>query len=291
MSLRNITTRTCCWTIPIRLGAFFLGIVGLLLCVLELAVLLPYDFGFDIETFNPIDKYLKNASRIDSKNFDDLMEKFKNDYLDKTCIALTIDAGLFGIACLCLILGLCIFNRILMLLYLIYQMLRILAFLGTGFLIAIYIHIDQKDLITTIGSGAVILIILVLTFIPSIYFWSVVLRAFKDIGEMKNLQKLTDLNEDFSYSRGQRIINLSPQNHQVEEDDSDFEPATPQTPDTLSANDVLHYDSGIYENLPNSSDASSLPTAPPTPTSLIDTYNPLDPHGDNFTGPYTSFNE
>ena len=170
-------------------------------------------------------------------------------------------------------------------------MLRILAFLGTGFLIAIYIHIDQKDLITTIGSGAVILIVLVLTFIPSIYFWSVVLRAFKDIGEMKNLQKLTDLNEDFSYSRGQRIINLSPQNHQVEEDDSDFEPATPQTPDTLSANDVLHYDSGIYENLPNSSDASSLPTAPPTPTSLIDTYNPLDPHGDNFTGPYTSFNE
>ena len=81
MTLRNITARTCCWTIPIRLGAFFLGIVGLLLCALELAVLLPYDFGFDIETFNPIEEYLKNASRIDSKNFDDLMEKFKNDYL------------------------------------------------------------------------------------------------------------------------------------------------------------------------------------------------------------------
>jgi len=101
------------------------------------------------------------------------MEKFKNDYLDKTCIALTIDAGPFGIACLFLILGLCIFNRILMLVYLIYQMLRILAFLGTGFLIAIYIHIDQKDLITTIGSGAVILIVLVLTFIPTIYFWRI----------------------------------------------------------------------------------------------------------------------
>ena len=48
MTLRNITAKTCCWTIPIRLGAFFLGIVGLLLCALELAVLLPYDFGFDI---------------------------------------------------------------------------------------------------------------------------------------------------------------------------------------------------------------------------------------------------
>ena len=147
MGLRNITARTCCWIVPIRLGAYFLGILGLILCALELAILLP--FLFDIKTFNPIGQYLKNYSRIDGENFstyhfDGLMEKFKDEYyLDYTCIALTIDAVLFGIACLFLILGLCIFNRFLMIIYLIYQMLRILAFLGTGFLVAIFIHIDR----------------------------------------------------------------------------------------------------------------------------------------------------
>ena len=96
---------------------------------------------------------------------------------------------------------------------------------------------------------------------------------------MKNLQKLTDLNEDFSYSRGRTI---PPQ----QEYGSDFELTTSQTPDTLSADEILHYDSGIYENLPNNGGRPSSLPSPTTPS--IDTYNPLDPHGDHFTGPLDS---
>ena len=52
--------RKCCCCISVHVGATILGLIGFLICLLELAVLVPYLLEIDKETFNPIQENLES---------------------------------------------------------------------------------------------------------------------------------------------------------------------------------------------------------------------------------------
>ena len=57
-------SRKCCCCIPVVVGAAILGLIALLFCAAELAVLIPYLAQTDIETFNPIQQNLNDIYYI-----------------------------------------------------------------------------------------------------------------------------------------------------------------------------------------------------------------------------------
>ena len=57
-------SRKCCCCIPVVVGAAILGLIALLFCASESAVLIPYLAQFDIETFNPIQQNLNDIYYI-----------------------------------------------------------------------------------------------------------------------------------------------------------------------------------------------------------------------------------
>ena len=82
--------RKCCCCISVHVGATILGLIGFLICALELAVLVPYLFEIDPEVFNPVQQNLEQfyfvlektltENQIDKDTIDEVLKNLK-EYL------------------------------------------------------------------------------------------------------------------------------------------------------------------------------------------------------------------
>ena len=82
--------RKCCCCISVHVGATILGLIGFLICALELAVLVPYLFEIDPEVFNPVQQNLEDfyfvlektlkENQIDKDTIDEVLKNLK-EYL------------------------------------------------------------------------------------------------------------------------------------------------------------------------------------------------------------------
>ena len=115
-------SRKCCCCIPVVVGAAILGLIALLFCASELAVLIPYLARFDIETFNPIQKNLNDIYFV----FDDLLQnciaeatcpfnmttEYKNtiinevkSYESTVLMGAAVESGVYGLTALLMVIG------------------------------------------------------------------------------------------------------------------------------------------------------------------------------------------
>lgn len=177
--------RKCLCCIPVGTGSIILGSLGVIICALELVVLVPYLMRADIDNFNPIQKNLDtveytlektlNEQGYDQAQAASLIGEIKS-YVRPTFLAATIEAGLYGLASLLLIIGAKIQVRWLMLPYLIIQMLAIIVFIlaGVGSTVGLFF----MNVIGAVVAGVVVLIIAIIL----IYFWAAVQRAYSELG-------------------------------------------------------------------------------------------------------------
>ncbi len=84
--------RKCCCCVGVHVGAVILGILGVLLAALELAVLIPYLLGVDEETFNPIKQNTDHIFYIMEK-----MMKEANNATSEVLSSLDVDSSQVGI--------------------------------------------------------------------------------------------------------------------------------------------------------------------------------------------------
>ena len=116
-------SRKCCCCIPVVVGAAILGLIALLFCAAELAVLIPYLAEFDIETFNPIqqnlnaiymvfDDLLKNcvseqgscAFNMTTDFKETIMSEVKN-YEPTVLMGAAVESGVYGLTALLMVIG------------------------------------------------------------------------------------------------------------------------------------------------------------------------------------------
>ena len=89
--------RKCCCCISVHVGATILGLIGFLICALELAVLVPYLFEIDPEVFNPVQQNLEQfyfvlektltENQIDKDTIDEVLKNLK-EYLWPTFLGM-----------------------------------------------------------------------------------------------------------------------------------------------------------------------------------------------------------
>ena len=115
-------SRKCCCCIPVVVGAAILGLIALLFCAAELAVLIPYLAQFDIETFNPIQQNLNDIYYV----FEDLLNNcvteascpfnmttdFKQtimtevkSYESTVLMGAAVESGVYGLTALLMVIG------------------------------------------------------------------------------------------------------------------------------------------------------------------------------------------
>ena len=116
-------SRKCCCCIPVVVGAAILGLIALLFCASELAVLIPYLAQFDVETFNPIQQNLNDIYFV----FDDLLKncvsdagtcvfnmttEYKNTILSEVrsyestvLMGAAVESGVYGLTALLMVIG------------------------------------------------------------------------------------------------------------------------------------------------------------------------------------------
>ena len=115
-------SRKCCCCIPVVVGAAILGLIALLFCAAELAVLIPYLAQFDIETFNPIQQNLNAIYMV----FEDLLKtcvsegtcpfnmttEFKDtivseikSYEPTVLMGAAVESGVYGLTALLMVIG------------------------------------------------------------------------------------------------------------------------------------------------------------------------------------------
>ena len=115
-------SRKCCCCIPVVVGAAILGLIALLFCAAELAVLIPYLAQFDIETFNPIQQNLNDIYYV----FEDLLQNcvteascpfnmttdFKQtimsevkSYESTVLMGAAVESGVYGLTALLMVIG------------------------------------------------------------------------------------------------------------------------------------------------------------------------------------------
>ena len=94
-----------------------------------------------------------------------------------------------------MVIGLAI-NKYLIIPYLVHQIIRLLLIIGCGIWVTFGI-ILYIDLMTGIGAGAVILLVLIVISFLWIIFWLAVKNAYVEIAEKDNLQNLKSANEQW----------------------------------------------------------------------------------------------
>ena len=82
--------RKCCCCISVHVGATILGLIGFMICALELVVLVPYLVEIDTDVFNPVQKNLEDfyfvlektlkENQIDKETIDEVLKNLK-EYL------------------------------------------------------------------------------------------------------------------------------------------------------------------------------------------------------------------
>jgi len=171
----------CCCCFEIVVGATILGVFGIVLSVLELVPLVPYLIGgldfdplaknFDRLVFT-IEKMLKEA------NYEDYEEVIKaiRMYAWSTALGEAVSAGLYALVSLLMVIGLQTRKRGLALPYLVVQMLAIIVFILVGIIgTVIFFFLN-------IITGVVLVVVVMVVSFFLIYFWGVVLRAYKYLG-------------------------------------------------------------------------------------------------------------
>ena len=115
-------SRKCCCCIPVVVGAAILGLIALLFCAAELAVLIPYLAEFDIETFNPIQQNLNDIYYV----FEDLLQNCVTEascpfnmtteykqtimtevksYESTVLMGAAVESGVYGLTALLMVIG------------------------------------------------------------------------------------------------------------------------------------------------------------------------------------------
>jgi len=222
-------SRRCCCCIPIVIGAAILGVIGLLFCALELTALVPYLLDIDIETFNPIKENLnkiyltfeetlqqnKEEFKIDDETINDVMTNVKA-YVPQVMIGATIESGVYGLICLLMVIGAASKVRLLMLPYLIINLIGLIVMiLGcVGGCVALFFYSPEHVVMGVIASVITLILAILL-----IYFWSVVQRAFVELGNDDRMYSPVPMKPAGNYSdgRGAGYYPTSPQHFQMDE--------------------------------------------------------------------------
>jgi len=177
----------CCCCIPNRFASVVLAISGLLLSLLELAVLLPYIF--QVEEFNPIQEHLNDfyyilESMAEENEFTTDYKSQITEFLKEWNYTIFItEIGLTSFYALCtflLILGVSCKKRWLMIPYLIYQMLIIIVFMAICVVVTVFLFFI--NLIIGFVCTAVALVASVFF----VYFWIVVKNTYVELNSRTN---------------------------------------------------------------------------------------------------------
>jgi len=225
-------SRRCCCCIPIVVGAAILGVIGLLFCALELTALIPYLLDIDIKTFNPIKENLETIFKTAEETLQQFKEESKDEnmkevnveqimnelrlYAPQVLIGATIESGVYGLICLLMVIGAAAKVRLLMLPYLIINLLGLIVMiLGCvgGCVVLFYIGPNW------VVQGVIASVITLILTITLIYFWTVVQRAFVELGNDDRMYSPVPI-KPAGYSndgRGAGYYPTSPQHFQMDE--------------------------------------------------------------------------
>jgi len=185
--------RKCCCCISVHVGSAILGFIGLMMCAAELVLLLPY--LFKVEEFNPIEKHQAGFWKV----LEETVEETKNPnityyynqfittvqpYSWAACVGFAIEAGIYSICCLLLIIGASCRIRGLMIPYLIIQMFCIIVMVLITVAVTVALFLMGQVVVGIVATVVTLVISALL-----IYFWAAVQRAFMELG-----------NNDYMYS-------------------------------------------------------------------------------------------
>lgn len=182
--------RKCCCCISVHVGAIFLGILGVLLILGELALLIPYLLNMD--GFNPIGNNMNSAlyqfeDMLKRQNFsqgeaDEITDLVENNawyvLLAEACFA-----ALFGLVSFFMVIGVQCKQRWLMVPYLVLQMFCIVTFLIFCIITCVLLFF-----ISIIMCSIAAVIFFLMAFLM-IYFWAAVQKSYVELG-----------NRDYMYS-------------------------------------------------------------------------------------------
>jgi len=209
-----------------------LGIIGFSICALELVGLIPYELQLNV--FNPIQDFvgldfatLKYHLEVFAKDHavdNDTLEILKgklDEYLPPIFLGATVEAGVYAVSCLLMLIGACCKVRGLMIPYLILQMLVLIVTIATGGLVsALYFLLAPNMEENQIGGGIVLgciaagvtLILAILL----IYFWLSVQRAYVELGNNEYMYSPAPMKPSYNDGRA-GYYPTSPQHFQMDE--------------------------------------------------------------------------
>lgn len=184
--------RKCCCCISVHVGSLLLGILGLLICALELVVIIP--FLLDCEEFNPIEENSRQFFYIVEKMLQEQLNMTSNEtqeivahgeeWLSTAMLVEAASAGIYLVVCLLMVIGVGCRSRCLMLPYLIVQMFVsvVFALVGGAITVILFMYFPW-------ALGLISLVVFLVATFLFIYFWCAVQKAFVELG-----------NRDYMYS-------------------------------------------------------------------------------------------
>lgn len=212
--------RKCCCCISVHVGASILGFLGLLVCALELVLLIPYLLEIDIEVFNPIQKNIDQIFYIletmlqehefEADQITEIIDNIKQ-YLWPVFVGSTVEAGVYGLCCLMMMIGASCKVRSLMLPYLILQLLAVIILIIVG--VAVTVGLFFLNVIMGVVAGGVVLTISILL----VYFWTAVQRAYVELGSNDYMYSPAPLKPNYNDGRGAGYYPTSPQHFHMDE--------------------------------------------------------------------------
>lgn len=210
--------RKCCCCISVHVGASILGFLGLLICALELAVLIPYMLEVDPDTFNPIQdnlddfKYILEKTMKEHQIDQEVIDMIKTNietYTWPSFLGATVESAVYGLCCLLMMIGVSCQVRGLMVPYLILQMLAIIIMVLSG--IAVTVALCFYNAIVAVIAGVVVFIASILL----IYFWIAVQRAYVELGNNDYMYSPAPIKP--AYNDGRGYYPTSPQHFQMDD--------------------------------------------------------------------------
>jgi len=213
--------RKCCCCISVHVGATILGLIGFLICALELAVLVPYLFEIDPEVFNPVQQNLEQfyfvlektltENQIDKDTIDEVLKNLK-EYLWPAFLGSAVESGVYALCCLFMMIGASCQVRGLMVPYLILQMIVFILWILTG--AAVTLGLCFVNAIVAVIAGVTVLIVSGLL----LYFWMAVQRAYVELGNNDYMYSPAPIKPMTQYNDGRGYYPpTSPQHFQMDD--------------------------------------------------------------------------
>ena len=205
----------CCHCIPVQLGTCLIAIVGLLICVMELTLLVPYLMNPDscqntttrkidpfktdgmsntnmetlpihcnnspleiiVSGLNMFENFLRKELTKQNRQGEvkEILQTF-NTFVWPTFLTLTIEAVIYVLSCILVIVAICCCCAKLTIIFLICHIIRMILCLILG--IGIMIGFYYIDTMMCVGLGALIMWFFFIFGLPAIYSWNVVKTAY-----------------------------------------------------------------------------------------------------------------